>query len=488
MRNSGCQHMPAKPVPSLWQRVRSAASTAIAAVRSAGARVIAFVARKATGARAALSRVVRAAMTRRPRIPTRQGAGHMVTHITGWCRDTWTRVVHPFMRVRVMALGIGAVVIGLVAAPIGTLAVVAATGAALLGLSHLIAALEHSRRPAARIALTTIEYAAQALRVVAYVATGAVVLTIGVVSVSFALTEIGELVLRYFDVPHAALLAALAFFVMTANWGLGIVEIAWLALVHDNAVKFEVGERQEIPGIRTDADRAWNGDELVYIDGTWYVVPLASEVETTKMIDGAPHKNNGKCEGCDLDDCGPRFGIGKFSLLCGECFSFLVEDELITAAGDGQVSAEDVIFAINAGIQVPAAVVIASGAKLRSTRIDLDIEDVTCRTSAHTDSKKDPTQVYWAETAWWFDAHGSRRARRWHGFVAGLVTSIVEYNHQKGSRGFYASVEGSGWVSQAFKTLAGAQDTAADEIADLAVVPPSFRRSHKRNRVAGAVS
>lgn len=500
MRNSDRQYiptLPAKPVPSFWQRLRGVASTALAAVRSAGARVIALVTRKATGARAAVSRVARAAMVRRPWIMTRSGAQHAAGHVTRWGKDTWHRVVRPFMRIRVTALGVGVAVVGLVAAPITTLTVMAATGAALLGLSRLIAILEDSNRPAARVALTVIEYAAQALRLVAYAVAGGVVIAISMVSIPFALTEIAELVLRYLDVPHATSLAALAFFVMTASWGLVVIETAWLAFVHDSArqpraTKSYAADRQAIPLIRVDAERAWNGAEVVdLVPGT--AVALVSEEEVKKTFEvmdatPAPVATNAKCVGCDLDDGGPRFRIGSMSSLCSECFKCLVDDELITAADRGEVSAEDVLAAARAGVEVPAYVVIATGARLRSTRIDLDREAITCRTEARVLSEQDSSKVYWAETGWWFDARGSRRARRWHGFVAGRVVAEIGYEYQKDARGFYASVEGGTWVSRTYKTLAGAQDAVVDEIGDQAYVAAFSVSPAPRVQAAGAVA
>lgn len=523
MRNSDRQYiptMPAKPAPSLWQRVRSAASTAVAAVRSVGARVGAFVARKATGARATLSRVARAVMTRRPWVLTRQGADHAATRVTVWCRDTWHRVVRPFMRVRVTALGIGAAVIGLVAAPITTLTIMAGAGAALLGLSRLISVLEDSDRPAAHVALVVIEYAAQALRAVAYVVAGGVVIALSAVSMPFAVTEIAELVMRYLDVPHATSFAALAFFVMTASWGLAVIEVAWLAFVHDFAspirvTKSRAGQRQVIPLIRIDADRAWNGDKCTECgvnDASFESLgahgssrfsmcrdcveaskePMATEEEMQELVDVIDARavdvaRNAKCEGCDLDDRSPRFRIGNMSSLCGDCFKCLVDDELITAADRGEVSAEDVLAAARAGIQVPAYVIIATGARLRSTRIDLDREAITCRTEARILSEQDTSKIHWAETGWWFDARGSRRARRWHGFIAGRVAAIVEYEYQKDSRGFYAFIDGA-WLAQAYKTLRGAQDAAVDEIGDRAYVAAFDTQPPARVQIAGAVS
>jgi hypothetical protein len=467
--------MPANPAPSPWQRLRAAASAAIAAVRSAGARVIALVVRKATGARKALARVARAAMVRRPWVLTRDGAQDAASRASGWFRATWRRVVRPFMRVRVAVLGIGAAVLGLAVAPVATLTALAGCGVALLGLSRLIRRLEDTDHPAASVALRVIEIAAQVLRVAAYVAAGAAVLVISAASAAFAVTEVLELVLRYLDVPLAASLAALAFFVLTASWGLGVMEIAWLAMVHEGnaptrAARPRSQERQAIPLIRIDAERAWSGENVVDVVPGAPESPVADEAAMGPIdpddedVVRAPRVT--KCMGCDLDDASPRFGFGNMTSLCGSCFEYLAEDELVEAADRGEVSAKDVTAAIRARIPVPAYVIVATGARLRSTRINLDIEDITCRTKARALSEQDPSRIHWAETGWWFDRRGGRQARRWHGFVSGRIATTVEYRHEKDSRGFYFVVEGDSWTSSCFKTLAGAQDAAADEISD----------------------
>lgn len=449
------------PSLSVWQRVRVAASSVIAKVRAVSARIAAFVSKKVSGARASIARVARVAMVRRPWILSRDGASHAVSHSFQWCSDTWRRVVCPFMRVRVVVLGIGAVVVGLAVSPVTTLVILAGCGAALVGLSRLVSVLETSERPAARFMLVVIEWVTRTGRVLVYVAASAVVIGLCFMSMAFAATEVLELVLRYLDVVNAASMAALAFFVMTASWGLAIVEVAWLILVHTDKrrVRTPSQERQVIPLIRIDAERAWNGDSTPIVVG-------ADEYATGSES----HSRTSPCMGCDLDDGGARFGVGNLSTLCGQCFSYLVEDELITAADAGQVSAEDVTCALGAGIEVPASVIIASGARLRSTRVALNAEAITCRSVACSDSERDPTKIYWAETAWWFDGRGNRRARRWHGFVAGLVAGQVDYVYDREIRGFYVATprrEGSPQLGMGpYRTLSYAQEIAADELSD----------------------
>lgn len=479
------------PTLSIWQRARSAVSYAVEQARAAMARVVAVVTKKTSGIRVSIARAVRATMVRRPWVLTRDGVGHVVSRALSWCGDAWRRAGRPFIRVRVVAIGIAVVAVGLVVSPVVTPMVLAGCGAALVGLSRLIAALEASKHPSAEFCLKCIEAGARILLVTAYVVTASVVVSLSLVSVAFAATEILELALRHLDVASAASIAALAFFVLTANWGFAVVEVAWLALVHVDKrhARTRAQERQAIPLIRIDAERAWNGESGT--DG--------ARATETKVVDvlaafasaenAQPNARTGRCMGCDLDDGGARFGVGQLSSLCSQCFSYLVEDELVNAAEDGQVSAVDVVLAINSGIQVPASVVIASGARLRSTRIDLDAEDVTCRTAARADSEKDPARVYWAETAWWFDGRGNRRARRWHGFVGGRLSARVEYEHAKGERGFYAVSLVSGtpesWDRGPYRALAAAQEAAADEISDhrgtnapgLEVVPVDAIRS-----------
>ncbi len=494
--------MPARPAPSpsLWQRLRSVASSAIATVRTTAGRVVAFVTRKTTGARRALARVARAAMVRRPWVLTRDGVKHVAEtvhmgnraaavrvanwfrfqrkyaprKVSSWTKDTWRRVIHPFMRVRVTVLGIGAVVVGLAVAPMTTLAVLAACGAMLFGLSRLIRRLEDVDHSAARAALCVIEIAAQVLCVAAYIAAGAIVLAFSAASAAFAVTEVLELVLRYLDVPFAVSLAALTFFVLTANWGFGAIEVAWLVLVHETkaptqATRSHAQDRQAIPLIRVGADHAWNDDQI------------ADEA----AHDAVRPVQVAKCMGCDLEDAGPRFGFGNMTSLCSDCFEYLAEDELVLAVDRGEVSAKDVAAAVQAGVKVPAYVVITTGARLRNTRIDLDREAITCRTKARVLSEQDPSRIHWAETAWWFDGRGERRARRWHGFVDGHVATFVEYKHEKDVRGFYTEI---GDVR--FKTLSGAQDAAADEIADRKYEDDLVvaSASNSRPRVVGAAS
>lgn len=482
------------PSPSIWQRARAVVSSAVAQVRVIASRVASAVVKKVSGIRASIARVARAAMVRRPWILTRDGAKHVVEmvhagnravavrvvawfrfqrkhaprKISSWTRSTWRRVLRPFMRVRVVVLGIGAVVVGLVVSPVITLVILAGSGAMLVGLSRLIALLEMSDRPASRVVLVAIEWIVQAGLIAVHIAAAAVVVALCLVSMAFAVTEVFELVLRYFDVASAASVAALAFFALTANWGLAFVEIAWLAFIHTDKRRARTPsqERQAIPLIRIDAERAWVGNPETANVSEGSLVVFASVEKAMERS----HTRTGKCMGCDLDDGGARFGIGNLSMLCSTCFSYLVEDELVSAAEDGKVSAEDVMSAIGGGIEVPASVIIASGARLKSTRIDLDVEDITCRSAASSQSERDPSKIYWAETAWWFDGRGNRRARRWHGFVAGNVTAKVDYAHDREVRGFYV-VEPCRFTSLArgmgpYRTLRHAQEIAADEISD----------------------
>lgn len=458
--------------PSIWRRVRVVVTSAVDKARSAVARGVSTAAKVVNVARATVARAARFLLVRRPWVLTRDGAEHAASRARSWCSDTWRRVVRPFMRVRVVALGIGAVVVGLAVSPVTTLVALASCGAVLVGLSRLIAALEESEHAGARPVLKCIEAGAWVLLAAAYAMTAGIIAALCLVSVAFAVTEVLELALRYFDVENAAAAAALAFFVLTANWGLAFVEIAWLAFARtdERRARAPSQERQAIPLIRIDAERAWSGDSTV----------------DAVLVDETPRvARTSACMGCDLDDNGVRFGIGKLPSLCDQCFSFLVEDELVNAAEDGQVSAEDVTCALDAGIEVPASVIIASGARLRSTRVDLDVEFITCRLDARSDSERDPSKIYWAETAWWFDGRGNRRARQWHGFVTGLVAAKVDYEHDRGARGFYVRLPRE---MGPYRALSSAQEAAADEVSDARAIVSGAAATGASNSSARATS
>ena len=474
---------------SAWQRARAVASNVVTRVVRVVKSLVTRAGTAITGAgrkiKARMARVARAIMVRRPWVMTRDGASYAARRAATWSKDTWRRVIHPFLRVRVVALGFATFVVGLAVAPVATIAITAASGVVLVGLARAISTLETLGHPAARVMLMVIEWVAQAGRVLAYVATAAVIMGFCFASVAFAATEVLELVLRYARIPYAVSIAALAFFTLTGNWALLCVEIAWLALTRRPAMSDASRERRAIPLIRIDAERAWNGNEVVdVVPGI--PAPLMSNAEIADMtavfsgVDKAAgvlgwNGKTLKCEGCDRDDGGPRFGIGKLASLCGGCFACLVDDELIAASDEGRVSADDVVAAVTAGVSVPGYVIIASGARLRSTRVAYDGEAITVRSPERVRSEEDPTRIYWAETAWWFDGRGERRARRWHGFVGGRIASVIEYLYARDERGFYVIEPAHGTRRGAagpYRKLETAQEFAVDEIADLGI--PKF--------------
>jgi len=389
--------------PSLWSRVRTAAAIVVDKTR------------------AVVSRVSRALSSK--------------GQVGKWLKDAWVRGVKPFVRVRMAAVAVGATVVALVAAPVATVVWFSVAGLALLGVAKGIARLEAGGHTTL---LGVIEAVARAAYWALFAITVGVVLFLSITSLVFAVTELFELVLRLADVTRAVSIAALAFFVLTGNWAFAVLEAGWLGYVTQDARKTRSAaqRRQEIPTLK-----------FIDVDG--------SESRSDMSV----------CEGCGVMDGGGRYrALGMSSALCDSCFACWAEDELITAADAGLLNPYEVEVAVESGVNVPAYVVIKSGAKLRSVRIDLDREAVTCRTKARIDSKGDASKIHWAETAWWFDGRGNKRARRWHGFVDGVIRSVISYEHARDIRGFYV-MEPSG-ESRAYHTLEGAQMTVATLISD----------------------
>lgn len=460
---------------SFWGRIRNTVSSVAARIASVVKRTAARVVRttkavavgtarttKAVvlGTGVAIARVARAAMVRRPWVLTRDGAKQAVSSAASWCNNTWHRVLRPFLQIRVAALAVGAVTVGLFVAPVVTVAITAGCGLVLVAAAKLILVLEKvaDTSSAARTTLKVIEVLVQIGRVLVYAATAAFVVAASCVSMVFLATEVLELVLRFLNVPNAFYIALITSCVLTGNWF--FAAFAALAMMPVPSFSpFTVEMEIEEP-VAKAASYASERQEIPVIHDI---------IDTEVTVSSSP------CMGCDRSDGGPRFSAGKLAELCHECFSFVVQDELIKAAESGQVSAENVEDAIRQGVSVPAAVIIASNAHPHHMRVQLDLEDITCRmgASVRAHSEADHTKIFWLETAWWFDGRGVKKPVQWHGFVKGFVETFIVFEHAKHQRGFYAmsiAVEGEGsWSEGPFRTLFRAQEIAADEISDRAI-------------------
>lgn len=357
-----------------------------------------------------------------------------------WTKATWKRVLKPFLKVRVLAMAIVTFVIGLIVSPVATLVATAAIGAALYTLSFGIEALEASTSKAARITLRVVEIAMAVIKGLVYITAAALTIALSVLSLPFALTEVLELVLRYFDVKGAAHIASAVFFAVTGNW-------LWLAL----ALLFLSRER-------TSAGRS-----------------LRRSVDEQPVVAtrGNRRVRLPKCTACGIDDGGSRFAVHGRRGICSVCFDALVREDALEAARKGRLTIQEYDFAVEHGLtpdgDVQRAIVDATKRRYRSLLSD-EINALPQKAA----SAADPTKVFWAETAWWHDDKGEPRTRKWLGFVAGTVVASVEYNHRAADNRYRASLVAKPGVDGkklgGYRSLAKAQEVVADALSDEAAI------------------
>ncbi len=225
---------------SFWQRAKSrvvdiakriaspiaaASRTTAKAVKVAATKVASATKRTTLKVGRSVKRAAKAVASkfRRSGVPSegrlwraRRAADKTATRVVAWLRETWHRVLRPFIRLRVVAYGIVFAVVGLVVAPVTTLLVAAGIGAALVGLSYVVEWLEGSSSRAARVALKAIEIVGQLVVGLVYAATIALTLVL-CTYLPFLLTEVLELVLRYLNVRNAVLISSLVYFALAGE-------------------------------------------------------------------------------------------------------------------------------------------------------------------------------------------------------------------------------------------------------------------------------
>jgi len=385
----------------------------------------------------------------------RRAADSATTKVVSWIRDTWNRVLKPFLRLRVVAFGIVFAVVALIASPLTTMLVVFGVGAALWGLSYLVEHLESSTTPAARFALKSIEFAAQFIKGLVYVAAFALTIALCAVSAVFAATEILELVLRYFDVKNAVLFSSVAYFVLTGNWAF-LVFVGLMSMATRMTRKESVRPRS--------------------VDTQTVTAPLhnkRTQIPVVKADDSSASRRVKlpKCTACGVDDGGARYGLRNHKGICGECFKKLDEEDALKAAKKGKLTKADLGKMREAGVKVPAKVVEAVNNQPINRRVALSLEEIS-KLSAVENSRDDISKVHWAETAWWYDRNGTPHVREWLGFVDGKSVAAVEYQHEKANRGYaawmLAEQKDNDRKVGVFHTLTKAHEVLADELSDQA--------------------
>lgn len=431
---------------SFWSRVKSAAVSTAKRV----AKPFAFVAAKAAPAAKKVAQV-----TKRAAVKVAQTAQRVATKVASfvkpafakaqpaadkavaWTKATWKRVLKPFLKVRVLALAILAFVVGLFVAPVATLIVTAATGAALYALSFGIEALEASNSKGARIALRGIELLMAFLKGAAYALTAAVTLAFCMLSLTFALTEALELVLRYYEVVGAAHIANAVFFVLNGSWVFAVI-----------AVISALARRRASAG--RSLRRSVDEQDVVSAGGNRRVrLP--------------------KCTACGADDGGARFALHGRRGICGDCFEQLTREDALEAARKGRLTQREYDLAVEHGMtpdgDVQRAIVEASKRRYQALLSD-EINALPQKAASESDS----TKVHWAETAWWHDDKGAPHVRKWLGFVAGAVVAAVEYNHRAADNRYRASLVAKpgadGKKLGGYRTLAKAFEVVWDALSD----------------------
>ena len=115
-----------------------------------------------------------------------------------WARvkNTWQRVLKPFLQDVGMLFAFGGFVVGLTYAPFLTALITGTAGLLTLGLSKGVGWLEKSRSKLARAVHAGLETIAQIMRVIAYMGAGFMAVVGAAISIPFAFAALAEIVLR----------------------------------------------------------------------------------------------------------------------------------------------------------------------------------------------------------------------------------------------------------------------------------------------------
>lgn len=417
----------------------------------------------------------------------------VVGKVRAWLRNTWRRVVRPFLKLRVIAFAIVIGAIALVIAPLQTLVTAFIIGAGLWALSYVVEQLEASSSRFARMALKVIEAVAQLLKALAYLAAAALTVFMAMGSAAFAIAEALELVLRYYDRKDAVSISTLVYFLLSGNWAmftlLAMLEMtaygrssARRRAVETQTVKAEYGNRRTAPVEYIDMKTA-----LLQRASSGASKPVMAEQPLTEV----PRRMKlPKCSACGIDDGGARLGLRNHKNLCNKCFDALDAEDALKAAKQGKLQASDLMKARKHGVKVPAPVANAVATQPANQRVNLSLEEIE-KLSAVANSRDDLSKIHWAETARWYDRDGKPHGREWLGFVDGKSVAAVEYLHDKRNRGFEAWLLG---VSKdddrkvgMFHTQGGAQNAVADALTDQAIVVGGMLDALSRETPATAV-
>lgn len=361
-------------------------------------------------------------------------------------RRAWTVALRPFLRGVAAGLALCGLVVGAFVAPLPTvLTLVVAAGTFFL-LARFVKFLENnaSMSRLARVTLTVLEILGRSIVAVIYF--NAALATVALCSVSWAFSAYTALalVLAYLDVRGAGTIAFLAWCALSGAWALGILWMLWRG-----TAMFARREVPEYSEIRLPHEEHADILHRHVAKGAEEVADLVEpEAEWSETW-----KNDVHCAACGTDKGALRIrsndvpfvtagsGMGKpgrasTDMLCGACYDAECEDIAITMTG--------------------------VSLKKRSLLVQLNEVGRTALPEVEK-SKADPTNLYWAPTAWWRDRRGHMHERQWDCFAGGKSVATVIYDHQR--RVHRASVLGQFKGTKATEAQAKrlASDTLLDE-------------------------
>lgn len=329
-----------------------------------------------------------------------------VGRATRWTRETWVRVLRPFLRLRMIGFVTIGLAVGAFASPLATIVAMVVVGALLLGLGSVAAAVETSTSAAGRVFLRVLDAIMTSIGVAVYAATALLTIVVSVASLPLLLTEVLELVLRYYDVRGAFFIAAGVWAVLTGSWWFLGIDVASYALT------------SPVLEARAIEDRV-----------------MASNTRRVKLP---------PCTACGSEDDGPRLNLRAWDKeakkrvrvegLCHTCFAALANEDALEAAKRGQITEKDLEVAIDTE-SAPKAEVVQAILKQPKHKFVWLTDAERSNLSAAINSIDDLSKPYWAEVARWYDGHGKPHGRKWDAFVAGRAVARVSYEHDRHRKG-----------------------------------------------------
>lgn len=225
--------VPAKA--SIWTRVKTSTKKVAVVIAKPFKAIAKFVRRgavkAAVTARAAVSTVIvtaQKAVIARPRILRAYLA------VRRFAARLWLRSIRPLLLAMMYALAIVTAIVvlavGFTVAPLATAIGYIAVIAVMFGIAHGLRVLETREANGsvwAQRILNAFNFVARGLGVLAYVATAIATVAMSIVSLSFAVFIVLDIVLSYFEVRGATTIAFLASCVISGQWELALAWLLW---------------------------------------------------------------------------------------------------------------------------------------------------------------------------------------------------------------------------------------------------------------------